>query len=340
MEQYQEATLTATEVVPVTDVRLPSHAIPDSYVIHLTPFLIPGNFTIEGHVSIAINVMQDANNITLNIKNILIYENMVRLTKEGQVVKIEGHGYDEAREFYTVKGDIKSGQYKLDIAFQADLNDDLAGFYRSSYMNGNETRYIATSQMEATDARRAVPCFDEPALKAKFQINLGRIKSMSSISNMPKMTEGLGMPDTDEYVWDKYEESLQMSTYLLAFVVSDFQYRQGLQTENGVEFRIWSRSQALADTEYASVIGPLILQYYEDYFKVPFPLPKQDMIAIPDFSAGAMENWGLITYREVALLHDPDTDSKSRRIYVSTVVAHELAHQWFGDLVTMKWWDE
>ena len=156
---------------------------------------------------------------------------------------------------------------------------------------------------------------------------------------MPIAKKGLAMPDS-EYVWDTFEQSLDMSTYLLAFVVSDFEYQTGKETNNGVRFRIWSRSQALDQTSYACDIGPEILQYYEEYFNVSFPLPKQDMIALPDFSAGAMENWGLITYRETALLHDPLVDASSKRIYVATVVAHELAHQWFGDLVTMKWWDE
>ena len=123
-------------------------------------------------------------------------------------------------------------------------------------------------------------------------------------------------------------------------MVSDFKYRKGFQTGNNVEFKIWSRKQALNSTKYASEIGPKILKHYEDYFKIPFPLPKQDMIAIPDFSAGAMENWGLITYRETALLYEPGVSSLMNKHYVALVIAHELAHQWFGDLVTMSWWTE
>jgi aminopeptidase N len=348
VDQYQEAYVTATSDVPVKDVRLPGHAIPEDYIIHLTPFIIVDNFTIEGHVSINIDVNADADNITLHINGIEIYENMVQLfdgtnAAAANAVPVLGHGYDKDREYYVVKADVSGGhKYRLSIAFRGDLNDDLAGLYRSSYLDSvaNETRWIATSQMEATDARRALPCFDEPAFKAKFQINLGRLRRMTSISNMPIMEASVAMADNDEYVWDAFQQSLKMSTYLLAFVVSDFAYLKSAPTSNGVEFRIWSRQEAKDQTGYASIIGPKILQYYEEYFSVPFPLPKQDMIALPDFSAGAMENWGLITYRETALLYEEGVSSKSSREYVATVVAHELAHQWFGDLVTMEWWDE
>ena len=163
---------------------------------------------------------------------------------------------------------------------------------------------------------------------------------MTSISNMPQTHTDVNMADTDEYVWDVYEDSVKMSTYLLAFVVSEFEYRQSMPTSNDVRFRIWSRKEAIDQTEYAADIGPKILEYYEKYFDVPYPLPKQDMIAIADFSAGAMENWGLITYRETALLFQDGVTSTKEKEYIRTVIAHELAHQWFGNLVTMKWWTE
>ena len=300
-------------------------------------------FYFSGHVNIKVKTTEKADNITLHINDIVIYENLVSLTDStnDKPIEVLGHAYDQDREFYIIKADIEANhEYSIEINYQANLNDDLAGFYRSSYFDSiaNETKVIATSQMEATDARRALPCFDEPQMKAKFQVNIGRSQSMTSISNMPAKASGVPMLDQADFVWDQYQESLKMSTYLLAFVVSDFDYRTGLNL--GTEFRIWSRKEAIEETKYAADIGPKILKYYETYFNIPFPLPKQDMIAIPDFSAGAMENWGLITYRETALLHNPKMDSASRRIYVSTVVAHELAHQWFGDLVTMKWWDD
>jgi len=322
-------------------VRLPSNIRPSKYQIHLIPFIIPDNFTISGHVEMDLDVSEPSDNITVHIYDMTIHERDVTVLKEdGSMVDIVGHGYDEERQFYIIQlAEAVSGKMKVSIFFTGVLNDELAGFYRSSYTENGEKRYIATTQFEATDARRAFPCFDEPAMKAVFQVNLGRLPSMSSISNMPITEEGVEIQGS-EYVWDVYQESLKMSTYLVAFVVSDFVYRKSEPMDNGVEFRIWSREGALDQTEWASIIGPQILHYYEGYFNTSFPLPKQDMIAIPDFSAGAMENWGLITYRESALLYQPGKSSLSDKEYVAIVVAHELAHQWFGDLVTMEWWTD
>ena len=157
---------------------------------------------------------------------------------------------------------------------------------------------------------------------------------------MPQISTGIAMDDNDEYVWDVYEDSVKMSTYLVAFVASEFEFRESALDDNNVRFRIWCRKDAIEQTEYAADIGPRILKYYESYFGVPYPLPKQDMIAIPDFSAGAMENWGLITYRETALLYEEGVTSSYGQERVRTVIAHELAHQWFGNLVTMEWWTE
>ena len=235
----------------------------------------------------------------------------------------------------------------ISMDFISKLGDNLAGFYHSSYADENGTnKLLAVTQFEPTDARRAMPCMDEPNLKAKFTIHLGRKTNMSSISNMPIKEEGVTQAgplaeDVEGYVWDVYEDTLKMSTYLLAFVVSDFKYRNGnVLPGNNVTFRIWSREDVLSQTAYAAETGPRILKFYEDYFGIPFPLPKQDMIAIPDFGAGAMENWGLITYREVALLYEDGVSSAIDKEYVAEVMAHELAHQWFGDLVTMDWWTE
>lgn len=224
------------------------------------------------------------------------------------------------------------------MRFTAYLNDELRGFYRSSYIENGVTKYLAVSQFEAVDARRSFPCFDEPAMKATFNITLGRNESWTSASNMPLMAT-IPMEDEPGFVWDIFEPSIKMSTYLVAFLVSEFVNVESDPALSNVLFRIWARPAFRNQTEYARDIGPRVLEYYEQFFDVGFPLPKQDMAAVPDFAAGAMENWGLITYREADLLIDPKKTSASSKQRVCIVIAHEVAHQWFGDLVTMQWWN-
>ena len=273
--------------------RLPRHLFPLLYTLQLIPFIIPGNFTIRGHVQIEMLCHQAADNVTLHVVDLLLQNNTVRLEEKAtkKEVSIIGHEYDTDREFYIANlgENLKPGKvYVISIEYTAYLKDNMKGFYRSVYKDRatGQNEFIAVTQFEATDARRAFPCFDEPAMKAEFSVSLGRLKSMSSISNMPIREEGMAMEGTEEYVWDKYELSVKMSTYLVAFVVSKFQFRETTREDNKVRFRIWSDPASLDQTEYARDIGPKILKFFEDYFKVKFPLPKQDMIAIPDFKAG------------------------------------------------------
>ncbi|XP_025079132.1 aminopeptidase Ey-like [Pomacea canaliculata] len=239
--------------------------------------------------------------------------------------------------FERLDDELKVGdQYSVDIAFSGPLTDDLAGLYLSSYKRGNDTVYLATTQFESPDAREAFPCFDEPALKAVFNVTLLRKPPLISLSNTRiRATE----QRDNGFVADIYYPTPKMSTYLLAFIVCDFSHVNGT-TKNGTEFGVWARSEFASSMEYALATGMSILDYYGTYFGTNFPLRKQDMIAIPDFANGAMENWGLITYRETALLYTPGVTSESYKQYVTDVIAHELAHQWFGNLVTLAWWDD
>jgi aminopeptidase N len=344
---YQEAHFTVTTSGTSANVRLPKHLSPKQYEIYLTPFIEVGNFSIEGREKIHIHVIEDGSkNITLHSEKIKLYENTIKVIRGNKTeLKIEGFGYDKEKAFFIIylKENLQAGEnITLSMSFLGDLNDELTGFYRSDYLDeeNNVTEYMATTQFEIDGARRAMPCFDEPSFKAKFLVNLGRIKDMTSISNMPLKSKGVKMQDNDIYVWDNFETSPVMSTYLLAFVISRMVYQEGVTRSNGVEFKVWSRIAVSDQTNIAAEVGPLILELYERHYDVPYPLPKMDLVAVPDFSAGAMENWGLITFRETALLFKDGESGISDREKIVTTIAHELAHQWFGNLVTMEWWTE
>ena len=216
----------------------------------------------------------------------------------------------------------------------------MVGFYRSSYKDKDgSTKYLATTQMEPTDARRAFPCFDEPALKAKFTITLIADKHLTCLSNMDVASE----KDVDsKYGKGKravtFNETPLMSTYLLAFVIGELNV---IETNTfRVPVRVYAPSnEDIEHGRFSLELAAKTLKFYEEVFDSKFPLPKMDMIAIPDFSAGAMENWGLVTYRIVDLLLDEKTSGASKKQRVAEVVQHELAHQWFGNLVTMDFWD-
>ena len=228
-EPAAEPEPTASKHQKVTDVRLPRHLNPENYTLELVPFIIPDNFTIRGDVEIRMLCNEASDNVTLHVADILV-ENSTVVLKEsdtGREIPIIGHEYDRDREFYISKlGEMLQPRkmYSIKIAYTAYLKDNLKGFYRSVYKDKRtgQDEYIAVTQFQPTDARRAFPCFDEPGLKAVFHVSLGRLKTMSSISNMPIEKKGEVMEGTDEYVWDRYKQSRKMSTYLVAFVVSKF----------------------------------------------------------------------------------------------------------------------
>ncbi|CAH2274222.1 aminopeptidase N [Pelobates cultripes] len=233
--------------------------------------------------------------------------------------------------------------YSVYTEFDGELADDLAGFYRSEYVEDGETKRIATTQMAATDARKAFPCFDEPAMKATFNITIIHKRDYVALSNMNPIRHNNIIVDRDIWTETVFAKTVKMSTYLVAFVVSQFSSVGDPANSTNRAVRIWGRKKAIEDEnqgEYALSITKPILDYFEEYYNTTYPLPKSDQVALPDFSAGAMENWGLITYRETALLFDPAVSSIGNKERVATVVAHELAHQWFGNLVTIRWWND
>ncbi|KAF2365596.1 Peptidase M1 membrane alanine aminopeptidase N-terminal [Trinorchestia longiramus] len=285
----------------VTDtyIRLPRSIHPISYELWLQP-LIYGNLSIIGAVKIVMNVTIPTSNVTLHINDIITKNETVTIHAvddlSGQGIKIKEQIYQYDKNFYIAKLETElqaDRQYVFYMEYEGYLNDQLRGLYMSSYLRENGTlMWMAATQFQPTDARRAFPCFDEPALKATFQVHVARQTNMNAISNMPKINT---TAFKEGWVWDHFNTSLPMSTYLLSIAVSDFDSVESNYNDH-VTFRIWARHDAISQTWYANKIGPEILTYYEEYFSVPYPLPKQDMIAIPDLREHAMENWGLITY--------------------------------------------
>ena len=316
--------------------KLPTKVRPTLYTLTLEPDL--ESFTFAGSETIAIEVDEPTSVITMNSAEIAVQFATLSLP-DGSEIQPESITFDEEKETvaFAFAETVPVGAADLSIEFTGELNDKLRGFYRSSYtdVNGNQ-RWMATTQFEATDARRAFPCWDEPAVKAAFDITLTVPQELEAISN----TEPVSITDTDggrKIV--HYAQTPVMSTYLLAFIVGDLACVQD-RTRDGVLMRVWATRGNEDKGQYALETSMALLDYFHDYFGVPYPLSKLDHIAIPDFAAGAMENWGAITYREVALLVDPVESSAGTREIVAAIISHEMAHQWFGDLVTMEWWDD
>lgn len=316
----------------VKSVRLPSYIVPIGYDITLKPDL--KNFTFGGAETIIFTSLKKTKEITLHSKDIDI--ETVSLARNSEKFFAEKIIYNQKEDTATFlfKKYINTGKHKLNIVFKGILNDKMRGFYSSKYFLNEIEHRMATTQFESTDARRAFPCFDEPALKAIFHVSLIIPKGKTAISNtMPVKIE----EHEAGFEVVRFSPTPTMSTYLLAFIVGDFEFLES-KTKRNVSVRVFTTPGKLHQAKFALECAMKTLDFYEEYFDINYPLPVLDMIAIPDFQAGAMENWGAITYRENALLVDENNSSASNKQWVALVIAHEIAHQWFGNLVTMEWW--
>lgn len=262
--------------------------------------------------------------------------NVYLLTNGGKKLYSKSISYSTEKELSFLEfDDISPQNASLYLEFKGELNDKMKGFYRSKYFKPDGTeQFAAVTQFEATDARRCFPCWDEPALKATFDITLKVPKNLIALSNMPIKDQKTLDNDLEEI---SFKKTPKMSTYLVAVVVGEFDYVEDV-TRDGVIVRVYTPLGKKEQGRFALKVATKVLPYYNDYFKISYPLPKMDLIAIADFSAGAMENWGLVTYRETFVLVDPDNTSLIRKQSIALTVGHEIAHQWFGNLVTMEWW--
>src|SRR3989344_4623814 len=313
------------------DVRLPSSVVPVEYKIELKPDL--ENFTFEGIETISLSLLKSSSYLTLHSKELEIETASILIAKEKVFAKISYNEKKETATFLFPKL-IPKGKLELTLVFKGILNDKMRGFYKSQYKIGETVHHIATTQFEATDARRAFPCFDEPAQKAVFHVSLIVPHGKTAISNT--LPASVAEHESGFQII-KFHPTPKMSTYLLAFIVGDFEYIER-KSNRGVIVRVYTIPGKVHQAKFALGVTVRTLEFYEKYFDIPYPLDTLDMIAIPDFQSLAMENWGAITFREVGLLVDEQNTSTGSKELIAEVIAHELAHQWFGNLVTMEWW--
>ena len=319
----------------MTSIRLPRTVVPRRYQIRIEPDLTAGTFA--GDETIEVTVGEPTAEVVLNAADLTIATAEIddgagrRLTATIRV--------DEAAERVLLRfvEPLQPGPWRLALRFAGILNDKLRGFYRSRFTAGDGSAAIlAVTQFEATDARRAFPCWDEPAFKAVFQVTLVVDEALAAVSNTA-VASVRRMPEHGKREVT-FAPTIPMSTYLLAFVIGPLEPTDAVQAD-GIPIRVWAVPGKGHLGSFALEVAAFSLRFFREYFAVDYPGDKLDLIAIPDFAFGAMENLGAITFRETALLVDQGSATHAELARVAHVVAHEIAHMWFGDLVTMAWWN-
>jgi len=314
--------------------RLPRTVVPSHYDLTLSPDLDGGRF--DGRVAITVDVADAVDEVVLNAIELTIDQAWLE-NPEG-IRRSAAVSLDEATERVTLhlEEPAAAGAWTVHVAFAGLLNDKLHGFYRSTFVDDQgDERVIATTQFEATDARRAFPCWDEPAFKASFGVTLVVPEDLTAISNAAEVDR---QPAGDGLVAVRFADTMVMSTYLVAFIVGPLEVTEPVDA-NGTPIRVVHPPGKGHLAGFALEVGAFALAFFEDYYAIPYPGDKLDLVAVPDFAFGAMENLGCVTFREVLLLVDPDAVTQPELQRVVDVIAHELDHMWFGDLVTMKWWN-
>ncbi|HWZ65427.1 MAG TPA: M1 family metallopeptidase, partial [Patescibacteria group bacterium] len=301
---------------------------PEAYELKLE--LDRSGRAFTGTVSITGKLQKAGHDIVLHAKDLEI----TRANLDGATVTTDKHQNDEL--ILHSPDQLNAGEHTVYIEFKGKITDPMHGLYPGYFkLNGQDQELLAT-QFESHHAREVFPCIDEPAAKATFDLTLNTEPNIAVISNTPIKTQDL--TDSKRQI-TVFETTPIMSTYLLAWVVGSLDHVQA-KTKDGVLVRVYTTPDKIQQTKFALDTSIKTLQFFNDYFGVPYPLKKCDLVALPDFSAGAMENWGCITFRENCLLVDDGHTSTEKKQYVAMVIAHELAHQWFGNLVTMQWWDD
>lgn len=297
----------------------------------------------SGTVTIDLQVAAATSELLLHYRDLTIAE--VSAACEGRTIACKVAEENKAKEVFVIgfaeKLATVGAVVSVTVKFTGTIQTNMAGFYKLAYKEDGCTKQMLSTQFEATDARRAFPCLDEPALKATFSVEIATSPELTVLGNMPVESERV----SDGVKVVSFQKTPVMSTYLLAWAIGEFEYIEGFTdelyyNEQPLPVRIYTTKGYTKDAELALSLAPKIVDYFSKVFQLKYPLPKLDLIAVHSFSHNAMENWGLITYRSTALLFSEGTSDPSYKQNVAYVVAHEIAHQWFGNLVTMQWWDE
>ncbi|CAK6432894.1 unnamed protein product [Pipistrellus nathusii] len=321
--------------------RLPAWVSPVHYDLEVQPLLEADTYT--GSVAIAVNLSAPTRHLWLHLRETRVSRPPALAAPAGAAVRLRRCFEYRRQEYLVLEAEeelpanaAQGPFYTLTLHFAGQLNGSLVGFYRTTYVENGQTKSIAATDHEPTDARKSFPCFDEPNKKATYTISIVHPKDYKALSNMPVEKEE---PVDDKWQRTVFQKSVPMSTYLVCFAVHQFHPITRI-SKRGVPLTVYVQPEQKHTGEYAANITQIVFDYYEEYFGMNYSLPKLDKIAIPDFGTGAMENWGLITYRETNLLYDPQQSASSNKQRVAAVVAHELVHQWFGNTVTMDWWED
>ena len=283
----------------------------------------------EFYGTVIISGDSTSESISLHSKGLTIQS----ATIDNQPTDVSFGEFDELKLSQT---NLENGNHTIHINFSGNITDAMHGLYPCYFTHDGVKKQLFATQFESHHAREVFPCVDEPAAKAEYDLTLITRPGITVLGNMPVKYE----EENDNSLTTTFEKTPRMSSYLLAFVIGEL-HKKSAHTKSGVEVNVWATPAQNENTlDFALDIATRSIDFYDEYFGVKYPLPKSDHVALPDFSSGAMENWGLITYRESCLLADPELTPESSRRFIATVIAHELSHQWFGNLVTMQWWND
>ncbi|XP_069758954.1 thyrotropin-releasing hormone-degrading ectoenzyme-like [Narcine bancroftii] len=325
--------------LPWAQPRLPTSLRPSHYDLNLMVDM--ANFTFSGVVTIQVDCMDSTKHIVLHADKLAVEGAEVTAANSSAPLGIATlflHPENQVLVLILTQPLQAPGRYTVKLYYGANISDELLGFFRNWFVTKEERRFLAVTQFSPTHARKTFPCFDEPVYKATFRISIKHQSTYLALSNMP--VDAIIQED-GEWITEQFAETPRMSTYYLAWAICNFTSKETF-TDGGISVRVYARPNLIqqGSGDYTLHIAKRLLEFYEDYFNISYSLPKLDLLAVPEFPYAAMENWGLNVFVEEIILLDPEVSSISYLLDTTMIVAHEICHQWFGDLVTPIWWED